>query len=412
MVDFGLKLEDNKVSEWSGHYMNYDKLKAILKKAKAAQKSYEEQAKKRPEDEAAILKAHRSGDMSFVTTTPAPSALSLQQEEDANERTSLIGSVSTPRGSEADLSSSVKRKGDLPAPLRLTAISDYLGSRYERTVRGYLEQTDKLSSEFEELVYAEQKKTVTFYQDKMAELEGRLQFLVESVVHSAVLAPTFVAFDEDTPSQKSGAYVNPCVRKTRKMGMSPKMRFASVFSIVSRKIKKEKDILHALRKGDTDMALKIELLSDDDDDELDIDNNKIMAEANSIKRALIDQYRTATLLKNFAIMNYTGFVKIIKKHDKTIPEQKGRFKSILESQNLFDEGKEVDALAKLFELYYANWFCEGDVREATAAMLPKKGDGLGMDWSQLRYARRSVHSVLPHFCSCHFLLPLSSSYTG
>jgi hypothetical protein len=382
MVEFGLKLDDNKVSEWSDHYLNYGKLKAILKKAKAAQKSYEEQAKKRPEDEAAILKAHRSGDMSFVTTTPSESLMNLQ-EQDANERTSLIGSVS-PLGSGADLSSSIKRKGDVPAPLSLTAISDYFGSRYERTLRGYLEQTDKLSSEFEELLGAEQKKTKTFYQGKMAELENRLQFLVESVVHSAVLAPTFVAFDEDAPSQKSGAYGSPRVRKTRKIGMTPTKRFASVFSIVSKKIQKEKDILHALRKGDTGMALRIELLSDDVADELNIDNNKILAEANSIKRALIDQYRTATLLKNFAIMNYTGFVKIVKKHDKTIPESKGRFKSILEPQNLFDEGKEVDALAKRFERYYANWFCEGDVREATAAMLPKKGDGLGMDWSQLR----------------------------
>lgn len=167
--------------------------------------------------------------------------------------------------------------------------------------------------------------------------------------------------------------------------MTPQQRIKSVVNRVSKTIQKEKEILDALRKGDKEMALQIELLpvvDEDDDDQRQpkfIDNEKVLAEADSIKRALIDQYRTATLLKNFAIMNYTGFVKIIKKHDKSIPDQKGRFKGMLDVENLFNEGREVDALSKRLERYYANWFCEGDVREATAAMLPKKGDGLEMD---------------------------------
>ena len=35
MVEFGLKLEDNKVDKWSPHYIDYEKLKAILKRAKS-----------------------------------------------------------------------------------------------------------------------------------------------------------------------------------------------------------------------------------------------------------------------------------------------------------------------------------------------------------------------------------------
>eukprot|EP00980_Cylindrotheca_fusiformis_P027873 scaffold22560_cov135-Cylindrotheca_fusiformis.AAC.84 len=388
MVEFGLKLQDNKVSEWSRHYLNYEKLKEILKKAKAAQKSYDEQAKKRPEDAAAILEAHRSGDLSYVTITPSQSLVDMRETEEANEKTSLID-----KGPDSDAASATKRKTE-STPLSLTRISDYFGSRYERTLRGYLEQIDKLSVEFGEAVTEEQKKTVSFYHEKLTELENRLQYLVESVVHSKVLAPTFMAFDEDDPSNKSGSVGNPIVRIAKKMGMTPQKRFASVVSIVQKKIQREKHILDALRKGDKDMAMQIELLPVDDDDH-DVDNDKVLAEADSIKRALIDQYRTATLLKNFAIMNYTGFVKIIKKHDKSIPDRKGRFKSILDPENLFDDGKEVDDLSKRFERYYANWFCEGDVREATAAMLTKKGDGLEMDWSQLRYVRRSNCCALP-----------------
>lgn len=36
------------------------------------------------------------------------------------------------------------------------------------------------------------------------------------------------------------------------------------------------------------------------------------------------------------------------------------------------------------ERLYADWFCEGSILEGRAQLLPKRGDGLQMDWSQLR----------------------------
>lgn len=38
----------------------------------------------------------------------------------------------------------------------------------------------------------------------------------------------------------------------------------------------------------------------------------------------------------------------------------------------------------LQERIYAHWFCDGNFTDARAHMLPKKGDVLQMDWSQLR----------------------------
>jgi len=49
MVEFGLKLEDNKVEQWSNKYIDYEKLKSILKKAKAASNHVEELKKKLPQ---------------------------------------------------------------------------------------------------------------------------------------------------------------------------------------------------------------------------------------------------------------------------------------------------------------------------------------------------------------------------
>ena len=386
MVEFGLKLEDNKVSEWSEKYLNYEKLKAILKKAKAAQKNYEEQAKKRPEDADIILSAHKAGDLQFVTTTPSHSTVDLklmgekdETSEIPNERTSLIkGSWNSAPLQGSSSISSLTRKDSGPGPL--SAITDYFGSRYERTLRGYLELRDRLAEDFEDMLHEEEEKTVSFYTTKIKELEHRLEILIENVAHSSTLAPTFVETDDQKASHKDGSVFQiPKIRRFAKVDASPKGRFQTVVNHVSKQIRKEKDILDALRKGDKELALKIELLPNDEDDELNLQNEKVVAEANSIKRALIDQYRTANLLKNFAIINLTGFVKIIKKHDKSIPEQKGRFKEMLEPHELFNEGKEVDILIQRYERYYANWFCEGDMREATAAMLPKKGDGLKLD---------------------------------
>jgi len=40
------------------------------------------------------------------------------------------------------------------------------------------------------------------------------------------------------------------------------------------------------------------------------------------------------------------------------------------------------------ERIYSKWFCDGDIREAQAQILTKKGDGLLTDWSQLRLGYR------------------------
>eukprot|EP00970_Alexandrium_tamarense_P012905 scaffold3146_cov186-Alexandrium_tamarense.AAC.6 len=113
------------------------------------------------------------------------------------------------------------------------------------------------------------------------------------------------------------------------------------------------------------------------------DKMDLERESDSIKRALTDIYRTAKMLHNFSIMNYTGFVKIAKKFDKTFPDHKGIFKG-----NICDDGHQAEKLADRMERIYSKWFCDGDIREAQAQLLSKRGDGLMMDWTQLRLGYR------------------------
>jgi SPX domain protein involved in polyphosphate accumulation len=123
---------------------------------------------------------------------------------------------------------------------------------------------------------------------------------------------------------------------------------------------------------------------EESDNEHAVNPNEKVKESDSIQRALVDQYRQAKLLQNFSMINYTGFVKIVKKHDKTFPEYKGTYKETIKESNVCNEGIEVTELIDRMEKAYADWFCDGNIREAQAQMLPKRGDGLQMDWSQFR----------------------------
>lgn len=46
------------------------------------------------------------------------------------------------------------------------------------------------------------------------------------------------------------------------------------------------------------------------------------------------------------------------------------------------------------EKSYAEWFCDGNIQEARVSMLPKKGDSLEMDWTQLRLGYRLGMSAI------------------
>ena len=368
MVEFGLKLEDNKVSEWSEFYIDYDKLKACLKKAKATEKKYKDLAKKRPVDAAKIIEAYKSGIMDSVIDTPAQSTVSLAKiAEEATESSRLL--VLSPTGDAEN--KDTEATGYLASAFN-TSMSGFFGSRYERNLRDCLKEIDDRGKEFEEALLSEIKKVSDFYISKLEELETHFHFLVESVASSYEVDP-LPPLAEHSDSQQ----LNRRGHRQQKSGI---MKLVSRISIM---IKEES------KKKKEDWAESLRVTTDDNsDDEGDAQTptkgDKKAGEADSIKRALIDQYRSSKLLHNFVIMNYTGFVKIVKKHDKSIPEQKGRFKQAVEPKNLFDEGKEVEELSNRFEKYFANWFCEGDLRTAHAQMLPKRGDGLEMDWSQLR----------------------------
>lgn len=193
--------------------------------------------------------------------------------------------------------------------------------------------------------------------------------------HNKSLPPT----PEGTPNQSDDQKKHP---------RFPSMDWRELVSRLTKKNSLSSD--HGEDKLIHGSIMNLDELDGDDPDNLVRDKSEVkkISEADNIQRALVDQYRTAKLLHNFAIMNYTGFVKIAKKHDKTLPHRKGKFKALTQASNICDEGNGVEKLAQKLELRYANWFCDGNHREAIAQLLPKRGDGLETDWSQLRLGYR------------------------
>ena len=217
------------------------------------------------------------------------------------------------------------------------------------------------------------EKVQQFYRDNLQELQKRLEFLEELVSRSNLNL---------IQKEKKGSHSH-LIRDVSR-------RFTNVFSNTLNRS-------HFSKHGNTgeghyestqhnkSSANPKEYHDSDDEDDQVSSSQKLNAlrEIESIQRAITDLHRQAKLLTNFGIMNMTGFVKIIKKFNKTIPHCKDKYGSILNS-NKFLEGSESEALSDRMEILFANWFCDKNLTEARAKMLPKKGDTLDMDWSQLR----------------------------
>lgn len=169
-----------------------------------------------------------------------------------------------------------------------------------------------------------------FYFERVDEINSRLKVLVESVLEE-------FAAQGGTP-----------LTHRRKRSLAE-----NFVSRISRAVHHERSISSMSDQGIFAKAMNIphgsmrsgEDLSNDpsmEDPGLDGEEyyEKLKA-SDSIQRAMTDMYRTAKLLHNFAIMNYTGFVKIVKKHDKALKEFKGKYKEFTVESYVCNGGKDV-----------------------------------------------------------------------
>ena len=496
MVEFGLKLEDNKVAEWREHYIQYEKLKQILKRAAAAAARYRDLEARNPTEAAQIRRDFYQG-----LPTPAASTDNLQsvvvvsdssrsaQQQQPQQRLDQIRELRSSATEESSTSAGIEvtppkeeqqqRKlasssssqppdygattsgmssalpsSDTEALLSLSqqqqqqqqqqnkihksnsasdviskaleraasGVSDYFKKSYQRQVRDALQELEKHSQEFGVTLQANIELVNDFYNRQLREFDERIALLKESVSQSTKKfrpspetppSPPLrrrrrqaddVVMDENVDDDEEAYLETPLIsRKANKMDMlahAIARRFHRTATVGEGQPLLLVPHHHHHDKHTSEFALPAG--EDDDDDDVagsfastkdrDSDNDnerQFQKEVQSIQRALVDLYRRVKLLHNFAIMNYTGFVKIVKKHDKTLPaEKKNQYQQAIRSKNICDEAKSVETMANYVERLYANWFCDRNMNEARAQLLPKRGDGLQMDWSQLRLGYR------------------------
>lgn len=410
-----MKLEDNKVAEWNDKYVRYDKLKNILAKCAKSIERYNNLHARNPDLAATVEERYRKGmptprgskenllaglsSSAGVVDTERFSIHSIDEQDEATVLSS--SSPTSPKDYGSGAPTDMHREdsaGRLFSVLERAAsgVSEFFDfeKKYERQLVEALKAMDQNALEFEKSLLEDIELVNKFYEGRLAEFEGRLKLLKESVAVSFARAPPPPdAVDEGGTGRISSASENsvdsfletPLIGNTRKKANTLIMAVKTI----SMHLKPQ-----AVRELETTPMLPI---NDDDEEQHHQaeDDARKAREADSVQRSLADLYRHAKLLSNYYIMNYTAVVKIVKKHDKTLREHKGRFKNVVKPANICNEGKAVEKLADHLERLYANWFCNRSITEARVQLLPKKGDGLEMDWSQLRLGyRMGMCSVL------------------
>lgn len=354
MVEFGLKLEDNKVSEWADKYIDYNKLKMLIEKLSELTKKRKELEKRNPNLSKVVMEEillNPSGVGQF--RSPHTSDTNLVSVNGSNEKAALLSPKPndpdeehlSPQKSHGLQRSRSSSYGTLQEAL--TNVASYFKPHsFEDKLRNLHQSEQLCKDQFAKQLEEEMDKVKLFYVWKCKEIKEHFELLMASV-------PDEIKYRKPDQSQK--------------------------FSRTRLLLKSVRNISNSIDNFKTNNDNNFQQMHDEEK----VHRAK---EEDSIQRATIDLHRNAKLLINFAILNYTGFVKIIKKFRKKAENAKEAFKDDLNNMN--KDGREAEILANDMELRYAQWFCGGNVRVAQGQMLPKKGDNLDMDWSQLRLGYR------------------------
>ncbi|GMF21378.1 unnamed protein product [Phytophthora fragariaefolia] len=103
----------------------------------------------------------------------------------------------------------------------------------------------------------------------------------------------------------------------------------------------------------------------------------------SLKNSLVELHRLLNLLHNFALLNYTGFVKVFKRYDKiaSFPADQREEQKAKLHRCEFAKAQKCSALLSQVERSFADWFCDGNTAVAAATLMTKKEDSV--NWGHI-----------------------------
>eukprot|EP00814_Leptocylindrus_danicus_P005035 CAMPEP_0116015636 /NCGR_PEP_ID=MMETSP0321-20121206/6966_1 /TAXON_ID=163516 /ORGANISM="Leptocylindrus danicus var. danicus, Strain B650" /LENGTH=273 /DNA_ID=CAMNT_0003485467 /DNA_START=156 /DNA_END=975 /DNA_ORIENTATION=+ len=273
MVEFGLKLEDNKVKKWSNQYLDYEGLKKLLKKCKTVLKARDSLVKKYPN--------LALGPVCSRQTSPLISKEVKVKTPVANERTALLTplkkaqclNTSSSNTSLVSLNSSTV-SGTSTARIKRT-LSEALfsnlfkGDDAANISKKYSEMGSEyvcLHREFVDALTAELEKVNSFYLLELQDINDSVTDAARAV-SSSIHSAGEENFSYGNGSAESNALASSIMNRT---GGVPRKRQHS-----SRRMKVARVL------GLVDAASESENEGDDDED---VDYKK----ADSIKRNVVD----------------------------------------------------------------------------------------------------------------------------
>lgn len=378
MVQFGTKLENNRVQEWAEFYLDYEALKTIIKKIKRMLESTTASTAAAVDAIGAMggnnpsLIAPSDAVNPSSKITPRRSSISLTN----NNGNSNVTPNESDKNGTGDASSVLRLKSS--DSLRITRVESQ-GSDEEAnenmpilqkqpSLYGSLNPALDLAIEMDEAndpdkpyldrLILEAEKVDGFYLKKAEELRARLQHVKESV-QTLRKRVKQKSFRERMPSS-----MNP--------GQGATAANESEGNDSEGNIRKTKS--SEMRELDIDVEKD------------DINLPKYALSTESLSRSCNDIYRQMNYLQNFAVMNYTGFIKIIKKHDKVtkLKTPQPILKEINEKG--FSDGKLIRDLIRDMEELYAGVFHHGNVLVARGDLLMKHRPA--SDWQMLHIGMR------------------------
>jgi hypothetical protein len=155
MVEFGLKLEDNKVSEWSDKYIDYEALKTILKKASAAVKRNEVLMKRHPQLAEVIAKEYTSTPLSSQLDLQSVCSDGLQLVDQVPESKPLLKPTNENYGSQGSFTASENKSDSISNTIQRTLSGYWSESNYVQRIRESIKEVENFERIFEESIYRE-----------------------------------------------------------------------------------------------------------------------------------------------------------------------------------------------------------------------------------------------------------------
>lgn len=186
MVEFGLKLIDNKVSEWSNYYIDYEALQQLLKKAADAKKKVEELEARNPELAAKIIAAATDDEKKH----PIIESASSQQATEEHPTCSMEGSIPIqPEKASTGIELQHKESGSSNQSLTKTNSFNSLSqwtynTLFAQTQSGFIDKlrsaffkASKAKMMFDERLYEEVRSSALVFKFYAWSLADRLYFI-------------------------------------------------------------------------------------------------------------------------------------------------------------------------------------------------------------------------------------------